>query len=174
MDEKQRFDALETALQNELNEREFYLKHASRTNNAIGRSMFLRIADDELEHYQRLKELHAAWKRKDKWPDTVPLTVKTTNILSVLKELIRKAGESPEADRDDLEAIRIAADFETKGNEAYLALSKSVTDNKEKAFFELLASMEREHYLSLKDAEEYFKDPASWFTRKEHHGLDGA
>ena len=174
MDEKQRVDALEAALQNELKEREFYLKHASRTNNSIGRSMFLRIADDELEHYQRLQELQAVWKRKDTWPDTVTLTVKTTNVLSALNELIRKVEKSPEVDIDDLEAIRIAADFEAKGHEAYQELSRSVTEGKEKAFFELLASIEQEHYLSLKDAEEYFKDPASWFTKRDHHGLDGA
>jgi rubrerythrin len=174
MDDKQRITALEVALQNEINEREFYLKHARRTSNSIGKAMFQKIADDELEHYQRLKALHEKWLKKDKWPESMPLTIEITDIQSVLKELIKDAQQSPVADIDDLEAIDIATAFEAKGSEAYKKLSRSVLDEKEKAFFELLASIEREHYLSLKDAEEYMRDPSSWFTKKEHHGLDGA
>jgi len=173
MDDKQRIAALEVALQNEINEREFYLKHAGRTSNSIGKTMFQQIADDELEHYHRLKELHEKWLKKDKWPESIPLTVKITDIQSVLQELVRRVEESPVADIDDLEAIGIATAFEAKGSEAYMKLSRSAIDEKEKAFFELLASIEREHYLSLKDAEEYMRDPSSWFTKREHHGLDG-
>jgi rubrerythrin len=173
MDEKRSVSALEVALKNEMNEREFYLKHAGRTRNPVGKAMFIRIADDELEHYQRLKDLHEVWLKKEKWPETVPLTVKSTNIQTVLLGLIGKVEGSPESDSDDLEAIGVAAAFESKGHETYLDLSRNVSDPKEKAFFELLASMEREHYLSLKDMEEYLQDPASWFTKREHHGLDG-
>jgi rubrerythrin len=173
MDDKQRIAALEIALQNEINERDFYLKHAGRTSNTIGKAMFQRIADDELEHYERLKGLHEKWQKKDKWPESIPLTVKITDIRSVFNELVRRVEESPVADTDDLEAIGIATAFEAKGSEAYLKLSRSVIDERERAFFELLASIEREHYLSLKDTEEYMRDPSSWFTKREHHGLDG-
>jgi len=165
--------ALEAALQNEMNEREFYLTHAGRTRNPVGRAMFERIADDELEHYQRLNELHEVWLKKGKWPETIPLTVKNAGMKSLLSGLIRQVEGNPEADADDLDAIGIAAAFESRGHEKYLDLSRSVSDPKEKAFFELLAGMEREHYLSLKDMEEYLRDPASWFTRQERHGLDG-
>ena len=36
MDEKDRLNALETALKNESTERKFYLEHARRTENPIG------------------------------------------------------------------------------------------------------------------------------------------
>ena len=45
---------------------------------------------------------------------------------------------------------------------------------KEKAFFNLLADIEHEHYVSLKDTQEYLTDPAGWFRRKDRGGLDGA
>jgi len=48
-----------------------------------------------------------------------------------------------------------------------------VTNPKEKEFFDLLSKMENEHFLSLKDTEEYFIDPVSWFQKAEHHTLDG-
>ena len=56
----------------------------------------------------------------------------------------------------------------------YENLQSQVSDIKEKQFFELLANMEREHYLSLKDTEEYLTDSVSWFRKKEHYSLDGA
>lgn len=174
MDEDQRLDALEVALNNEMKEREFYLNHANKTRNPVGRAMFIQIADDELEHYERLKALHGKWQTNDTWPETIPLTVKQTNVQTLLKDLIRKVEDMPEADDDDLEAIEVATRFEAKGAEMYTELSTASKDPKEKAFFALLAGIEREHFLSLKDTEEYLKDPSSWFTRKEHHGLDGA
>ncbi len=174
MDVQQRMNALEVALNNETNEREFYLNHALKTSNPVGKAMFNQIADDELEHYQRLKELHEKWKNKEKWPETVPLTVKQTNVKTVLESVIQKSKEMPEMDKDDLAAIEVATRFEAKGVELYTEMSEASVDPREKAFFKLLAGIEREHYLSLKDAEEFIKDPASWYTRKEHHGLDGA
>ncbi len=173
MDGKQRMSALEMALENESNEREFYLRHAGRTRNAFGRAMFLHIADDELEHYTRLKELHGKWSEQGRWPVAVDLTVKGTIISEKMRELIDRAAQAPETDDDDLKALKTAATFEAKGVEAYTALAQGTTDTKEKAFFELLAGIEREHYLALKDAQEYLQDPSSWFAGKERHGLDG-
>lgn len=174
MDEKQRLNALELALNNEMREREFYLKHARRTRNPVGKIMFQEIADEELEHYQRLKDLHGKWEKAEKWPETIPLSVKQTNVQDILKSTLKKVDEMPEADDDDIKAIEIATQFEAKGSEFYAELRDACTDPKEKAFFGLLAGIEREHYLSLKDTEEYMKDPESWFTKSEHHGLDGA
>ena len=69
-----RLQALEVALTNEMREREFYLKNAERTSNPVGKAMFLQIADEELEHYERLKELHDKWQKKEKLPAVwVPL-----------------------------------------------------------------------------------------------------
>jgi rubrerythrin len=121
-----------------------------------------------------LKDLHGKWEKNHKWPETVPLTVKQTNVKMLLKDMIKKTEKMPEADDDDLKAIEIATKFEAKGAELYTGLSNASIDPREKAFFALLAGIEREHYLSLKDTEEYLKDPSSWFTKKEHHGLDGA
>jgi rubrerythrin len=174
MDGTQRLNALEVALNNEMNEREFYLSHAARTRNPVGKAMFNQIAEDELEHYQRLNELHEKWEKNKTWPETVPLTVKQTNVKTLLQNLIQKAGEMPEADTDDLAAIDVATRFEAKGAELYAELSAASNISREKAFFKLLSGIEREHYLSLKDTEEFMRDPASWYTKKEHHGLDGA
>lgn len=173
MDNEQRLDALEVALNNEMREREFYLKNAARTNNSLGKEMFNRIARDEVEHYERLKELHEKWKANAKWPETVPLTINQTNVRDILLGKLNKIDPSETCDADDRQAIKVAAEFEEKGVIFYKDLSASSTDEREKAFFELLSSIEYEHYLSLRDAEEYFENPAAWYIKVEHSMWDG-
>jgi len=173
MNEKERLNALEVALNNEMREREFYLKNATRTKNALGKKMFQQIGDDELEHYQRLKELNQKWTKKEKWPETVPLKVNQTVVKDILLDFLKKSDEKSQSDTDDLEAVRTAIDFEAKGAKFYADLRDAVTNPREKEFFGLLATIENEHYLSLKDTEEYLIDPSSWYRKMEHHTLDG-
>ncbi len=174
MNEKERLSALETALNNEMRERAFYLKHAARTKNPVGKAMFKQIGDEELEHYERLKDLHAKWEKQEKWPETVPLQVKDTVVKQLLLDSVKAVDVKSGGDDDDLEAIRIAIEFEAKGAKSYAMLRDSVQNPKEKAFFSLLSQIENEHYLSLKDVEEFLTDPVSYYRRVEHHGLDGA
>lgn len=171
---KERLNALQVALNNEKKERDFYLKNAERTKNAVGKAMFEQIAGEELEHYERLKQISENWEKQKKWPETVPLKVKETVVKKVLKEAAQKAPKTAKGDADDLKAIQVAIEFEAKGAEFYANLRDKVSDPKEKAFFNLLADIEHEHYVSLKDTEEYLTDPASWFRKKESAGLDGA
>lgn len=169
-----RMDALKVALNNEMKEHEFYLKNAERTKNAVGKAMFTQIAGEELEHHERLKQLHENWVKEKKWPETVPLKVKETTVNKVLKEAAKKAPKGAKGDADDLKAIRVAIEFEGKGAENYARLRDQVSDPREKAFFNLLADIEHEHYVSLKDTEQYMIDPAAWYREKEEGGLDGA
>jgi rubrerythrin len=168
-----RLDALEVALGNETKEREFYLANAERIRNPVGKTMFRKIAAEEVEHYRRLKKLHEKWVQHEQWPETVPLTVRNTEVGNVLSEVIRKMGESAPGDSNDLKAVRIAIDFEQKGAAHYEKLRDMVSDPKEKQFFDLLSKIEHEHYLSLKETEEFFIDPADWYRREEHHSIDG-
>jgi len=173
MNEKERLNALEVALNNEMREREFYLKNAKRSKNALGKAMFQQIGDDELEHYERLKQLHQKWNQQEKWPGTVPLKVKDTIVKDILVDFLKKVDKTAKADADDLQAVRTAIDFEAKGAKYYAQLRDDVSDPKEKQFFDLLSRIENEHYLSLKDTEEYLTDPTSWYRKMEHHTLDG-
>jgi rubrerythrin len=169
-----RLDALNVALTNEMREHEFYLNNAKRTGNAVGKAMFQQIAGEELEHYERLKQLSESWKKQEKWPETVPLKVKNTVVRDVLKDVVKKAAAVPAGDTDDLTAIRIAIDFEAKGAAFYARLRDELTEPREKAFFDLMAGIEQEHFASLKDTEEYLTDPVDWYRKMERGGLDGA
>lgn len=169
-----RMNALEFALENEQKEREFYLANARRTKNMAGKNMFKQIADEEKEHYEMLKKLHDKWQQAKKWPATVPLKVKKSAVGAILKSMSGKKSARINGTEDDLKAVRTAIDFEARGVALYSKLEKQSTDPKEKAFFNMLAGVEREHLLSLRDTEEFLTDPATWFQNVERSGLDGA
>jgi len=170
---KRRISALKFALENELNEREFYLANAKRTKNLAGKQMFKQIADEEKEHYEMLKKLFEKWEGKEKWPATVPLKAKKSLAGSILKSMSEKKAARIKGNEDDLKAIRTAIDFEARGMALYTKLAEGSEDPKEKAFFNLLASIERQHFLSLRDTEEFLTDPASWYQNMEKTSLDG-
>ncbi len=171
---EERIKGLEVALNNEARERDFYLKHKERTTNPHGKLMFGTIADDESEHYNRILELHKRLKEKGSWPEEVPLKVKGTEVKSVINKLADAVDPKAKVDLDDLKAVEIAIDFETKGEKFYRDLASTVDNPMEKKFYQFLSSIEREHLLSLKDTYDYFKDPAGWLRIKEGLHVDGA
>jgi rubrerythrin len=169
-----RMSALKFALENEQKERDFYLANARRTKNLAGKTMFKQIADEEKEHYEILMKLHEQWEKKKKWPATVPLKVKKSLVGTILKSMADKKATRFKGNEDDLKAVRTAIDFEARGMALYNKLEEGSTDAKEKAFFNLIASIERQHFMSLRDTEEFLTDPAAWYQNVEKTTMDGA
>jgi rubrerythrin len=171
---EKRMNALRFALENEHKEHEFYMANARKTKNLAGKNMFKQIADEEKEHYEVLKKLHDKWEQQKKWPATVPLKVKKSVVGSVLKSMVSKKGARIGGTDAELKAVRTAIDFEARAVDLYTKLEKASTDAKEKAFFNMMAGIEREHMLSLRDTEEFLTDPASWYQNMEKTSFDGA
>jgi rubrerythrin len=171
---KQRMNALKFALENEHKEYEFYMDNARRTKNQAGKNMFKQLANEEKEHYEILRKLHDSWEKQKKWPATVPLKVKKSLAGSILKAMEGKKSARMKGNEDDLKAIRTAIDFEARGVDLYTKLEKASTDPKEKAFFNLISGIERSHFLSLRETEEFLLDPVSWYQNAEKTTLDGA
>jgi len=165
--------SIEIALENELQERDFYLAHSRRTKNAVGKAMFEHIARDEDEHYLRLKDTHERLIQAGTWPERISIRIHDINIMDVLLKAADTARSSAPADSDDRDALKTAIEFETKGYGFYQNLSTNAASESERNFFEHLASMEREHLNSLKETLLYFEDPANWFALHEKPGLDG-
>ena len=169
-----RMSALKFALENEHKEHQFYMDNARRTKNLAGKNMFKQLANEEKEHYEILKKLHDNWEKQKKWPATVPLKVKKSLAASILKAMAGKKSSRIKGNEDDLKAIRTAIDFEARGVDLYTKLEKGCTDPKEIAFFNLIANIERTHFLSLRETEEFLTDPVSWYQNAEKTTLDGA
>ncbi|HOW57440.1 MAG TPA: ferritin family protein [Smithellaceae bacterium] len=171
---EKRMNALKFALENEMREREFYLDSAKKTKNMAGKNMFLQIADEEKEHYEILKKLHDKWEKQKAWPATVPLKVRKSAAHLVLKSMAGKKSARIAGNDSELKAVRTAIDFEARAAALYTKLEKASSDPKEKLFFSMLAGIERDHLLSLRDTEEFLTDPVFWYQNAEKTSLDGA
>lgn len=167
MSDKSYIRSIEMALNNEVREREFYLRCARETDNPLGRATFEVLANEELEHIEKLKELHHRLGTEGSWPETLPLTVSESNIEGVLEGFLDHYKEALAGDTGLLDAVRKAIETEAASAEFYLDLREKVESPTEKSFLKLLAAVEMEHCLSLKNTEAYLLDPEGWLEKKE-------
>jgi len=159
--------AIEIAFENELKERDFYLKQSEKTNDSLGKKMFATLAQEEEEHYEYLKTLHEEMKKIGKWPEYISAEIKGTNVKKVLEEFVDKVEYSSASTADDKEAIKIAIEFEKKAHAFYTDLISKAEHPDEKTVFEQLAALEFEHATSLEETLNYFENPADWFAENE-------
>ena len=166
--------AIEIALENELKERDFYLQQSERTESPLGKKMFAAIAEDEDEHYRRLQELYNKLEERDKWPDDFSTDISSSKVKEIFDKVIGESKPVAQGDEEDAAAIKVALEFEERGEQFYADLAEKAEHETEKKFFELLSSMEREHRLSLEDTLDYLTDPQGWTERMGRRHLDGA
>lgn len=165
--------AITVALENEARERDFYLAQSAKTSNPIGRKMFQQIAADEDGHYQRLLSIHEELFREGVWPESVATAIGSSDIGKTFRRLADQADTTSVASRDDIAALNIAIEFETKGHGFYIKLSLEAATAPEKMFFKILANLEWEHLLTLKDAVLFYENPSDWLARTEKPQLEG-
>jgi rubrerythrin len=170
---KNEFKSIDLALENEIHERNFYMLHGSKATNPVAKGMFARIAEDEQEHFERLKKIHGELSARGAWPEYIASESSDTVVMQHLFDIARSAGDKSPADPDETEALKLAIDFETKGYTLYENLSTAGESREEKFFFSRMAAMELEHFLSLRETLLYLEDPAQWFFVHEKPALEG-
>jgi len=176
MDDEQAraLEVLQSALNMEVQGKEFYLKASQESNNRLARELFERLAEEEDVHRQTFEEIYAALKGGQNWPDIEPPCDQGRKLKSLFAEATATLGGKIEVAESELEAIKLAMDMEARSYKLYHSRGEESTFPVERRFYEALAAEERGHRLALLDSYEYLKDPAGWFTRSERWSLDGA
>ena len=164
--------SIEFAHKNEKTEIDYYLKQAERSNNEVVKRLFETLASDEAEHMKVIGSLHEKLVANGSWPQDVPIRVGKTSIGYILDQLPRNKHFKVEQDVDDMTALKAAVEFEENGIKFYKELAGKCENPQEKKFFEFLADMEREHFLSIQDSILFLEDPATWYATKERSGLE--
>jgi rubrerythrin len=164
-------EILDKALQMEIDGREFYLKASEESKTPLAKSLFAKLAEEEIEHQTAIQTIYEAIKSGNHWPDAkITHTHSAENIFSAaLKDPHQEKGAT-----DDLEAVRIALKMEEKSFALYKKRADEAESGDEVAFYKALAFEEQKHIASLQDTEEYLTDPEGWFMKKQHITLDGA
>jgi len=166
-------EALQIAIQMEIDGKEYYLKASQESTNKLGKKLLESLATEEDTHRQKFEEIYDAIQSKKAWPvsDFQPDVGRKLRI--IFARATEEMGSSIKAPATELDAIQTAMDMENKTYDFYKSRGGNATYDAERDFYETLATEEREHRLILLDYYEYLKDPADWFVKKEHPSLDG-
>ena len=160
-------NAIEIAIKMETDAINFYSEAAGRTQNSVGKKMFLTIVEDEKRHLDTLSQIFKGIHIEMK--DVSPMkNVKT--VFELMKDEMMKRVK---ATTDELEAFKIAMQMEKEGVEFYKKAAIEAQTEKEKSLFERLVKEEQEHYGIFSNTYFFLSDTGSWFMWEEHSIVDG-
>ena len=165
-------DALKTAIQMEIDGKEFYLKASQASSNELGKKLLESLAAEEDIHRQKFEEIYEAIQNKKAWPRTDFQPDGGKGLRTIFAKATEEMGSDIKAPGTEIDAVQTAMDMENKTYDFYKNQGKNAAHEAEREFYEALASQEREHHLILLDYYEYLKNPAAWFVSKEHPSLD--
>jgi len=167
------FEALQTAIQMEIDGKEFYLKASQESSNELGKKLLQTLATEEDHHRRKFEEIYSAIVSEMDWPKTDFQPDGGKNLRTIFASATEEMVSSKESIPTELEAVQKAMYLENKTYDFYKSRSENASHDAEIDFYQTVAAEEKEHYLILLDYYEYLKDPAAWFVGKEHPSLDG-
>ena len=161
-----------TAVKMEKDGIDFYHKVAEKTSHPFGKKMFLSFAEDEKRHLSVLREILADLKFSD-FNRFFEGKTPREKIKTIFGEVKSETEERIAANPDELEALKIGMDMESKSVDFYQSALEKTQDSHQEAFFKRLIEEEEEHYQLLQNTHSYLKDSGDWFLWEEKGLLDG-
>jgi rubrerythrin len=167
-------EALRLAIEMENEGRQCYLEGAMRSTNEVGRKLLGLLAYEEDVHRQRLEGIYEAIRARKSWPEVGTRPDTTQKLRESFNTTCELLGTNVRAATEDFLAIETAVEKEKESYDFYTRRANAAAYATERDFYRTVAAEERGHELILLDYYEYLHDPAGFFTRLEHHSLDGA
>jgi len=164
---------LKTAIQMEIDGKQFYLKASQKSSNEAGKKLLESLAAEEDIHRQKFEEIFESIRDKNAWPRVDFKPDGGSSLRTLFSRATGQVGKFVRASDSELDAVQTAVGMEGKTYDFYMSQSQSTLYPAARDFYEALASQEREHQLILVDYYEYLKNPAAWFVHSEHPSLDG-
>jgi len=166
-------EGLRTAIQMESDGKQFYLKASQQSRNEAGKKLLASLAAEEDVHRQTFQDIFRSIQDNNAWPEVDFRPDGGSSLRTLFARATEQIKKSVKVTRSELDAVQTAVGMEGKTYDFYISQGRAALSPAARAFYEALASQEREHQLILLDYQEYLKDPAGWFVSKEHPTLDG-
>jgi rubrerythrin len=166
-------DGLKTAIQMEIDGKEFYFKASQASHNELGQKLLKSLAGEEDIHRQKFVQIYDSIRNKKDWPGTDYQPDGGKGLRTIFARALEDGKSSLKTMPTELDAIQTAMAMENKTYDFYKSRSQAATYAAEKDFYEAVAAQEYEHHKVLLDYYEFLKNPAAWFVQKEHPSLDG-
>ena len=152
--------ALEEAIRFEIDGRAFFLEAAGKAETYFTKSIFKVLAEEELGHIQRVKEVHRRCLSFEKDVFLSPGSHQN-HLENIFQRAKREMDPSVVMKTGELEAVRLALQLEIKGHEFYDRLAREAAGESEKAFYSQLAQEESVHFSVLRQMEEALMNATS-------------
>jgi rubrerythrin len=171
MDKSELEKVLKESLDLEQKGYKWYTEGSEKITNSLGRRMLKRLADDELMHIKRIKEIYE-YLTKD---DLSQIQVASPN-LAVFDEIFDRmksqvddaVDDLTEVGVDDEEIINVALELESHARFYYEEAAEKATEKVVKDFYTMLAKEEQSHYDLLVKTNQYMANPSLFFGMGEH------
>ncbi len=160
-------NAIEMAMKMEQEAADFYAQCAEKTENPIGKKMFLSIAEDEKHHM--VCAVHMNEKKEFAPLETRPIE----DMKRIFEENKQIMLERVSPTTDELQALEMAMKMEESAIRFYRNAAAQTKDPAEKAFFECLVRDEEEHFSILQNTHSFLSDTGNWFMWEEHGIVEG-
>ena len=166
-------EALQAAIKFEEDGRNFFLVASEKTTERFGKFIFLDLADAELDHINKIKEIYDSLDKTGEWPGTPSLFTAKHPAKNIFEEALEEIDRNVKSTTGELEAVTLGVQYEEKGMKLYADLTEKASHPLEKKFYAQLGIEERGHMLLLKNVEAYYADPVHWFSEQEKSHWDG-
>jgi len=159
--QKESKKVLEDAIRFEMDGRDFFLKAAERAKTYLAKVIFQTIAEEELDHIRRVKEIYERSDPISEKQRVAHVVAERSNLQNIFQEAREQMGGTITVNADEIEAIRLAVELEFKGHEFYKRLAQEATTDFERDFYQHLAQEELVHFSTLRQMEEALTNPTS-------------
>ena len=172
-EQKKTTQALQYAIQMEIDGKVFYLKASRESGNELGRKLLESLAVQEDSHRQKFEQIYENMRKSRNWPivDFKPDGGKTPRNIFAIET--KKPAPDIKVAQTELDALQKAMQMEDKSYDLYHDRYEQAGPGAERDYYETIAAEEREHKLVLLDYWEFLRNPADWFVKTEHPSLDG-
>jgi rubrerythrin len=158
---------LREAVRNELDGKAMYLQAAEGTQDELGKTMFRSFAKEEEQHVHILQAQYAEVNASGAWMDLEAAQKEPRDPKLVLfpKEK-QEVKELVPAGTSDLDALKIAMDFEKRAVDMYEQAAADAEEASAQAFFRELAEWEGTHYRILDNSYDYLANKGEWYFQE--------
>jgi rubrerythrin len=164
-------DVLKKSLGMEEDGYKLYSEGSKKITNSLGKRMMERLAQDELNHFKRIKEIwtYVTGESTEEAQISKPEITDFNELFNRLKEQFKDAiDDLTEVGVDDQEIIDMGLQLESHSHFFYKESAQKAKDPKVKKFYEMLAKEEKSHHDALQNTNKYLENPALFFGMGYH------
>jgi rubrerythrin len=172
-DQQKTLEGLRMAVQMEIDGKEYYLKTSQNTSNKMGAKLLHSLSKAEDVHREKFIKIYESIRDKNAWPKTTLRANAGKTLHTVFSAATQRMADKTKPLAEELDAVQTAMKMENKTLDYYTKQAAKASSEIEKSFYKAIANEEREHHLILLSYYEFLSDPTGWFTKAEHHSIDG-